>query len=124
MKQINQFLFNFNIAYFYTFIAGILVSLTANIFTTALLTERLPVRAYNIQLMALSLFISSLGAFRVSTILESARREWESEGSPKDPVVIRQDYIEKGKRKRLLWFYFAIIFFGPILLIIYFYSVT
>ncbi len=119
MKQINQFLFNFNIAYFYTFTAGILVSLAANIFTT-LLTAGLPNSSRNVHWLAWSLFISSIGAFMLSALLESARNNWESAGSPKDPIVIRQDYIENGKRKILLWFYFAIIFVGPLTLIIYF----
>ena len=114
MKRAKRFLFNFSIAYFYTFIAGILVSLAVNLFTTALLTESLPVSIYRVYGMALSLFISSIGAFGVSALLEGARSEWESAGSPRDPEVMR-DFIEKRKRIRLMCFFFAIIFVGPIL---------
>jgi hypothetical protein len=114
MKRAKRFLFNFSIAYFYTFIAGILVSLAVNLFTTALLTESLPVSIYRVYGMALSLFISSIGAFGVSALLEGARSEWESARSPRDPEVMR-DFIEKRKRIRLMCFFFAIIFVGPIL---------
>jgi hypothetical protein len=112
-KQTERLLFNFNIAYFYTFLAGILVSLAVNLFTIALLTESLPVGVYRIYGMSFSLFISSISAFGVSALLESARSKWESAGSPPDPEVVR-DFIDKGKRIRLMWFFFTIIFVGPI----------
>ena len=114
MKRAERFLFNFRIAYAYTFIAGILVSLAVNLFTTAFLTESLPVSVYRVCGIAFSLSMSSIGAFGVSTLLEGARSEWESAGSPHDPEVMR-DFIEKRKRIRLMWFFFAIIFVGPIL---------
>lgn len=117
MKRIKQFLFNFNIAYFYTFIAGILVSFAVNLFTTALLTEGLSVSVYRVHGMALSLLISSIGAFGVSALLEGARSEWELAGSPRDLIIIRQDYIETRKRMNLMWFFFTIIFAGSIVCI-------
>lgn len=119
MKRIKRFLFNFNSVYFYTYFAGILVSLAINFsFKTEGLT--ISVDKFKNIIMASSFFVSSFGAFRISALLEAARREWELAGCPKDEVVIRQDYIEKGQRKELLRFYFAVVFFGPALLIIYF----
>ncbi len=119
MKRIERFLFNFYTAYIYTFLAGILVSLAANLLTSVL-TENTSVSVYKACGM-ISLFISSIGAFCISVLLEVARDEWQSDGSPKDPVVIRQSYIEGTKRKRitLLWFLFVIIFVVPILLFIF-----
>lgn len=114
MKRLKRILFNFNMAYFYAFIAGVLVSLAVNLFTTALLTETLPVSIHRVHGMALSLLISAIGAFGVSTLLESARGEWESAGSPRDPAVVR-DFIEKRKRIGLIWFSFAVILVGPML---------
>jgi len=113
MKRIKRFLFNFNIAYVYAFIAGIFVSLAANLFTTALVSESLSVPAYRIYGMTLFFFISSIGAFGVSALLEDARSKWESSGTPRDPVVIR-DFIETKKRMSWMWFFFAIIFVGLI----------
>ncbi|MCD4783161.1 MAG: hypothetical protein K8T10_04935 [Candidatus Eremiobacteraeota bacterium] len=107
-KRIRQLLFNFNIAYFYTFIAGIFVSLSVNIFTTALLTENLPISVYEIHWLALTLFVSAISAFGISALLENARGEWESAGSPYDPEVIR-GFIEDEKRLHLMKFFFWII---------------
>ena len=44
----------------------------------------------------------------ISVRLEIARDEWQSDGTPNDKIVIRQDYIEKGMRKISLWFYFIL----------------
>lgn len=115
MKRAKRFLFNFSIAYFYTFIAGILVSLAVNLFTTALLTESLPVSVYRVYGIASSLFMSSIAAFGISVLLGKARSEWEAAGLPQDPAVIRRDYIESGKRMKFMRFSFAIIFVGTIL---------
>jgi hypothetical protein len=123
MKHVNQLLFNFSSAYCYTFIAGILVSLAANIFVGALLSAQLPLSRLHIYLMTLALFISSLGAFMTGTLLETARREWEAGGSPKDPVAIRRNYIEKGNRGTLLWRGFLVQFVGP-LYIVFIYIIT
>jgi hypothetical protein len=118
MKRAEPFLFNFSIAYFYTFIAGILVSLAVNLFTVALLTESLPVGVYRIYGIALSLTISSIGAFCLSALLEGARREWTAAGKPQDPTVIRRDYIGSGRmRMKLMWSLFAIILVGAMLFI-------
>ena len=114
MNQITRFLFNFNMAYLYTFIAGILVSLAVNIFTTTILTGSLPISVYIAYGMALSLFIASIGAFGVSALLEKSRSEWESADTPRDPEVIR-DFIETGKRMCWIWFFFAVIFIAPII---------
>lgn len=114
-------MFDFNRAYIYVFISGILVSLAANLFTTVFLTNEVPVSRDKVYEAALSLFISSIGAFGVSALLETAKSEWQSAGSPRDAVMIREDYIERGKRKKRLWFHFAIIFFGPIVSIFLFF---
>ena len=116
-KRIKRLLFNFDTAYFYTFIAGILVSLSVNIFTTALLTENLPISVYKIRWLALTLFVSAIGAFGVSALLENARGEWESAGSPHDPEVIR-GFIEGEKRLRLMKFFFWIILIGIVVSIL------
>lgn len=113
MESIKRFLFNFNRGYFYVFIAGILVSFTVSLFTTALLTTSLPVSSYRVYGMAFSFFVSSIGAFGVSAILEHARSEWETAGSPHDSKMMRK-YIEKEKRILVMWFFFAIIFVGPV----------
>ena len=115
MKRAERFLFNFSIAYFYTFIAGILVSLAVNLFTTALLTESLPVSVYRVYGIASSLFMSSIAAFGISVLLSKARSEWEAAGSPQDPKVIRGLYIESGKRMKRMRFFFAIFFVGIVL---------
>ncbi|MEK7399957.1 MAG: hypothetical protein AAB116_23690 [Candidatus Poribacteria bacterium] len=113
MKQIKRFLFNFNRAYFYTFFVGILVSLAANLFTTALLTEKLPISFCRVYGISLSLFLSAIGAFGISALLENARSDWESSGTPRDPEVIRKDYVEK--QIKWMWFFFLIIVVGIIL---------
>ena len=113
-KRAERLLFNFNTAYFYTFIAGILVSLAVNIFTTTILTGSLPISVYITYGMALSLFIASIGAFGVSVLLGKSRSEWESAHTPRDPEVIR-DFIETGKRMCWIWFFFAVIFIAPII---------
>ena len=119
MESIKRFLFNFNRAYFYVFIAGILVSFAVSLFTTALLTVSLPVSGYRVYGMAFSFLVSSIGAFGVSAILEHARSEWETAGSPHDSEMMRK-YIEKEKRILVMWFFFAIIFVGPVFLIFLF----
>ena len=115
MRRAEQFLFNFSIAYVYTFIAGILVSLAVNLFTTALLTESLTVSVYRVSGIALSLFMSSTAAFWISVLLGKARSEWEAAGSPQDPKVIRDLYIGSGKRMKRMRFFFAIFFVGIVL---------
>ena len=115
MKRTEPFLFEFSRAYFYSFIAGIFVSLAVNLSTVAFLTENLPVGVYRICGIALSLLISSIGAFCLSALLEDARSEWEASGSPPDPNVIRRNYIESGKRVKRMRFSFAIIFVGSVL---------
>jgi hypothetical protein len=115
MKRTERFLFKFSIAYFYTFIAGILVSLAVNLFITALLTESLPVGVYRVCGIALSLLLSSIGAFCLSVLLEEARSEWKASGSPLDSNVIRRNYLESGKRVKRMRFSFAIIFVGSVL---------
>ena len=118
MKRAERLLFNFNSAYFYTFIAGILVSLAVSLFTVALLTESLPVGVCRIYGIASSLLISSIGAFCLSALLKWARSEWKAAGEPQDPTVIRRDYIGGGRmRMKLMWFLFAIILIGPMLFI-------
>lgn len=113
-KQAERLLFNFNIAYFYTFIAGILVSLAVNLFTVALLTESLPVSVYRVYGIALSLTISSISAFCLSALLEGSRRKWTAAGKPQDPNVIRRDYIV---RMKLMWRLFVIFLVGLMLFI-------
>ncbi|AMM40468.1 membrane protein [Candidatus Desulfofervidus auxilii] len=105
-KAMKRFLFNFNIAYLYAFIAGILVSLAINLFTSALLTTSLPMSIHRVYGIALSLFISSIGAFGVSALLENARGEWESAGSP---YKLKRDFIER--RKYIVWMYFSLAIF-------------
>jgi hypothetical protein len=112
MKRIKRLLFNFNSSYFYTFVAGILVSLAVNLFTTALLSKDLTVSIYRVHGIALSLLLSSIGAFGVSALLENARGKWESDGLLRDLEVIRA-YIEK--RIRWIWFFFTIIIIGIII---------
>ena len=111
VKRVMYFLFNFNMAYFYTFIAGVLVSFAVNLFTTVLLTEDLPVSSYRVYRATLFLFISSIGAFVVSAVLEGARSEWESVGSPMDQNM-KSNLIMQKRRIYLLLFFFAMIFIG------------
>lgn len=111
MKRIERFLFNFNSAYFYTFVAGILVSLAANLFTTALLTEDPKICVHIVDASAFTLLVSSIGAFGVSALLENARSEWECSNRQSDPEV-KRDFIDK--RIPLIWVSFAVIFIGLI----------
>lgn len=103
MKKIKDSLFNFRTAYYYTYGAGILVSIAVNLFTNG----NLPLKVYGI---ALYLGIASFAMFRIGVILEIARSEWEATGSPYgDTVLIREDYIEKGNRKKLIYFYSIVV---------------
>lgn len=106
-----RFLFNFNMAYLYTFIAGILVSLAANLFTTTFLAESLPVNVYRIYGIVLSLFISSVSAFGISALLENARRDWELGGFQQDSGVI-EGFIKT--RIGLMKFFVVIFLLGII----------
>jgi len=114
-KQLNKFLFNFNTAYVYTFVAGIFVTIAINLLTAGLLTQNPRVCVYRVYGAAFSLFISSISAFVVSVLLETARSEWQSAGRPKDEDVKREDYIETGVRIKLLWLFFVIILVGSTL---------
>lgn len=89
-----RLLLNFKSAYIYTFIAGILISLAANLSTTAFLSDELTKDKNSVYGLAFSLFISSFGIFWLSMLLEIARSEWEQGGFQRDPLVIR-DYIDK-----------------------------
>lgn len=117
-----RFLFNFTSAYIYTFIAGILVSLAANLFTTAFLSKDLTIDIHRVYGIALSLFISSVGSFGVSVLLEIARSKWEMGGFQRDPLVIR-DYIDKRMGYVLFCFIIFLIglaasislYFGPVI---------
>lgn len=118
-NKIGELLFNFEVAYFYTFFSGILVALAANTLTTAIFTNNLPIPMIWVCVGSLSLFMSAMGAFMVSILLETARNEWESSGSPNGEYNKRIIYIESGKRKARLWlsFIFSIFFLFASLLI-------
>lgn len=118
-NKIGELLFNFEVAYFYTFFSGILVALAANTLTTAFFTNNLPVPNSKVCVGGIFLFMSALSAFCVSVILETARNEWESSGSPNGEYNKRIIYIESGKRKARLWlsFIFSISFLFASLLI-------
>lgn len=103
-----RLLFNFTSAYIYTFVAGILVSLAANLFTTALLSKDITIDIHRVYGIALSLFISSMGSFGVSVLLEIARSKWEMGGFQRDPLVIR-DYIDNRMEYVLLCFIIFLI---------------
>lgn|SRR3989304_4521261 len=114
MKQNNKYsylsyLFTFKAAYFYAFIAGILVSLAVNLFTTALLTKDLPIAEWRVHGMALSFFISSIGAFGVSAFLEASRSNWERDGTQSDPRVIEIYAVKKHLTWKVLFLLFCII---------------
>lgn len=104
-----SYLFTFKAAYFYTFIAGILVSLAVNLFTTALLTKDLPIAEWRVHGMALSFFISSIGAFGVSAFLEASRSNWERDGAQSDPRVIEIYAVKKHLTWKVLFLLFCII---------------
>ncbi|MBI2472579.1 MAG: hypothetical protein HYV59_15300 [Planctomycetes bacterium] len=106
MKQITRYsylsyLFAFKAAYYYTFFAGILVSVAVNLFTTALLTQResLPIAEWRVHVIALSFLISSMGAFGVSVFLEASRSDWERDGAQSDSRIIENYAVEK----HLIW---------------------
>lgn len=114
MKQNNKYsylsyLFTFKAAYAYTFIAGILVSLAVNLFTTALLTKDLPIAEWRVHGMALSFLISSIGAFGVSAFLEASRSDWEKCGAESDSRMIEIFAVEKHRYWKLLFSFFFII---------------
>lgn len=118
MKPLTGGLFNFKTTYFHAFVAGIWVSLAANLFTTAVLSQTLPMSTCKLYGIVVLLFVGSIGAFGVSGVLELARCDWESKGSPKDPTVMRQDYIERGGRANLLWFLFSLSVLSPMVALI------
>lgn len=103
-----RLLFNFRTIYIYTFVAGILVSLATNFFTTAFLSEKLTIDIYRVYAMALSLFMSSVGAFGVGAILDAARNKWELGGAPPGSMI--SGYI--SKYIKWAWFCFAIFLVG------------
>jgi hypothetical protein len=115
MNRIKRFLFNFDRAYAYTFVAGILVTFAINLLTTALLTQSLPICVYKVYGASFFLLISAICSFAVGAVLDKARSEWQSVGSPKDEVVIREDYVEKGRRIKRLWSFFLSTIVGFIL---------
>ncbi|TFH40873.1 MAG: hypothetical protein E4G94_08845 [ANME-2 cluster archaeon] len=108
LKKIEESLFNFKMAYFYTFISGIFAALSINIFTIPLFNENISVSVDLVYTVASLALLSSISAFMISVRLEIARDEWQSDGTPNDKIVIRQDYIEKGMRKISLWFFFIL----------------
>jgi len=100
-------LFNFKVAYVYSFAWGMLIALAGNLATTALLTEDTPITHGAIYSMSLSLFVSSVAACIIGLLLENARREWEQEGSQRDDTVVLTYY-----RPRLMWLLFGIFLSG------------
>ncbi len=126
MKQNNKYsylcyLFTFKAAYAYAFIAGILVSLAVNLFTTALLTKDLPISEWRVYGMAFSFFISSIGAFGISAFLEASRSNWEKDGAESDSGVIERYAVKKN----LNWkSFFLIIFIIGLASSIFWYSNT
>ena len=121
LKKVEHSLFNFKMAYFYTFISGIFAALSINIFTTALFSENSSISVNLAHILALLALLSSISAFMISVLLEIARDEWQSDGTPNDKIIIRQDYIEKGIRKISLWFFiilFILLLISYILIII------
>ena len=120
LKKVEEFLFNFKIAYFYTFISGIFAAVSINIFTVPVFNENLPVSVNLVYIVALFPFFCSISAFMISFLLEIARDELQSAVTQNDKIVIRQDYIEKGMRRKLLWFFFILLI---LLLISFFYII-
>jgi len=101
MKQINKYsflyyLFTFKLAYSYAFIAGILVALAVNLFTTVLVTKDLLIADWRVHGMVLSFFISSIGAFGISALLEASRSDWERDGAQSDPGIIGKYAVKKN----------------------------
>ena len=107
-NSIIKLLFNFNTSYIYVFISGIFLSISVNVITSILIEGSLKINTYMLYWLALALVISSIGSFGISILLEKARDEWESEGSPRDPEVIR-GHIEEEKRFHLMKLTFLII---------------
>src|SRR3989338_5873071 len=103
------YLFAFKAVYLYAFIAGIMVSLAVNLFTTALLTKDLPITEWRVHGMALSFFISSIGAFGVSAFLEASRSDWERDGAQSEPRVIEMYAVKKHLNWKVLFLLFCII---------------
>ncbi|MBI4654199.1 MAG: hypothetical protein HY752_04310 [Nitrospirae bacterium] len=99
-----RLLFNFRGAYIYTFVAGILISQAAALFNTALLSKSLNITTRYVYGISASLFISSIGAFIVGILLETARSKWQVGGSQED---LKIGYIDKYIR----WIYFSFIIF-------------
>lgn len=115
MKQNNKkysylcYLFTFKAAYVYAFIAGILISLAVNLFTTALLTKDLPIAEWRVHGMALSFFISSIGVFGISALLEASRSGWEKDGAQSDPRIIEIYAVKNHLHWKVLFLFFFII---------------
>ncbi len=114
MKQNNKYsylhrLFAFEAAYFYAFIAGIIVSLAVNILTTALLTEKLPIEMWRVYGMAFALLLSSIGAFGVSAVLEISRSDWERDGAQSNQRIKEKYAVEKHLGWKVLFLWLCII---------------
>jgi hypothetical protein len=105
-----SWLFVFRAAYIYAFIAGIFVSLAVNLFTTALLTNDLSIAVWRVYGMAFSFFVSSIGAFGVSALLEVSRSDWEKDGAQSGLQEIYA--VEKHLKWKVLFLLVGIIGFA------------
>lgn len=102
-------IFSIHTGYLYSFIAGVFISIAINLFTNAILADKLSVSLNRLYGMSFFLLLSSVGAFGISTILERVRGIWEAAGAHfnKD---IASDYITKLQKFFLLLFFLFIVF--------------
>lgn len=111
-------IFNVRLSNYYSFLSGILVSLSINLFTTNILSHNPIMNTWIIHLVSLLFISSSIGSILISFMLESVRSETNISGSTRDPLFI-QNCIDK--KINCLWTSFVICafcFLGAIILLV------
>lgn len=118
LRKINRLLFNYYASYIYSFIAGILVSISINLLTSLPFSVSSKLNLNQVYFISFSLLLSAIGTFGISANLEIARKEWERGGATLDEEAMR-DRIDDKIRIKTLWFFFLLVVQGLALLLNY-----
>lgn len=108
----DKLLFNFNNSYIYSFLAGIFVSISANLFTTVYTTSSNDKETIRLCILSLFFLLMSISCFSLSFLLNRARTKWIEDGAQQEPKIINR-YIEI----KMPWISF--FFIGLIVLIFF-----